>query len=107
MTNDSLDALADDQAAVDRFYWANGPCCAGCDWWNHHNAVVGECTKTAPMAGRERVEMLGFRSCSIRLGAGHAFTRREHYCGDFKDAFDWSALPLFYRKRIGVKDATP
>ena len=33
--------------------------------------------------------------------AGHVMTDRAHHCGDFKDDFDWSSLPLVYLKKIG------
>jgi hypothetical protein len=89
------------QEAVDRFYSANGPCCAGCDWWSHHNSVAGECTKSAPVSGEERYAMLRIYTPSLPTAAGHVMTRRDHRCGDFKDAFDWSTLPAAYLKRIG------
>ena len=41
-------------------------------------------------------------SGSGATGAGHFMTRREHVCGDFKDDFDWSLLPVAYLLRIGV-----
>jgi hypothetical protein len=46
--------------------------------------------------------MLGMMSVSFNPGAGHVLTPREHVCGDFKDDFDWSALPLIYRRFIGM-----
>jgi len=54
------------------------------------------------MPGRERMAMLGMEMLSLSLGAGHAFTPREHVCGDFADTFDWTSLPLPYRHRIGA-----
>jgi len=33
------------QEHVDRFYFAHGPCCAGCDWWRHINSVGGMCER--------------------------------------------------------------
>ena len=73
------------QAIVDKFYLDNGPCCAGCDWWRWHNSAAGECIKTAPVSGAERLAMLGMAGISCAVGAGHIMTPREHYCGEFKD----------------------
>lgn len=47
--------------------------------------------------------MLGISGSSFAFEAGHIVTPREHSCGDFKDEFDWSALPLTYRKSIGAR----
>lgn len=74
------------QAAIDAFYAAHGPCCAGCDWWRHYNSVVGDCIKSAPVAGQERMAMLGIAASSMAPGAGHVMTRRDHHCGEFRDA---------------------
>ena len=40
---------------LDRYYMQNGPCCAGCDWWSHYNSLAGECRKSAPVPGVQRV----------------------------------------------------
>jgi hypothetical protein len=45
--------------------------------------------------------MLGIRS-SHKFDAGHVVTKRGHHCGEFKDDFDWTTLPLPYRKRVGA-----
>jgi hypothetical protein len=90
------------QEACDRFYWRHGKCCAGCDWWDHISPLVGNCTKSAPVSGEERAAMLGIESAHPPIQAGHIVTPREHVCGDFKDDFDWSTLPLPYRHRIGA-----
>lgn len=73
------------QAILDRFYAERGPCCAGCDWWRHSNSLVGECTRSAPVAGEQRYGMIGFRSVSMVIDAGHVLTPRAHVCGDFQD----------------------
>lgn len=73
------------QAIVDSFYKANGPCCAGCDWWRWRNSLVGECIRTEPVAGEQRFAMLGVESSSLSPGAGHIMTPRAHVCGEFKD----------------------
>lgn len=91
------------QMAVDRFYMKHGPCCAGCDHWRSYNSTAGECIKSAPVAGRERMAMLGIEMVSLTAGAGHAFTKRDHVCGEFADTFDWSSLPLPYRHEIGAR----
>lgn len=93
------------QEILDRFYTEHGPCCAGCDWWYSVNSLVGECRRSAPVSGQQRVTMIGMRSTSITLGAGHIHTLREHYCGEFKDGFDWSSLPAHYLRSIGRKPA--
>lgn len=73
------------QRMVDRFYAAHGPCCAGCDNWRWINTVVGECIKSAPVSGRERMAMLGMEGYQINPGAGHIMTQRDHVCGEFVD----------------------
>lgn len=89
------------QRILDAFYTEHGPCCAGCDWWNPHNSVVGDCERYAPVPGEQRVAMLGMRLAGHSPAAGHVMTLREHHCGDFKDEFEWSSLPLLYLRRIG------
>jgi hypothetical protein len=75
---------------IDKFYLDHGkPCCAGCDWWQPHNSVTGECTKSAPVPGYQRTAMIGMESCSAIVGPGHITTPREHSCGDFVDSYDW------------------
>lgn len=73
------------QAVIDAFYAKHGPCCAGCDWWRWYNSCVGDCTRSAPVSGAERIAMLGFSYTSLPIGAGHVMTLREHVCGEFKD----------------------
>lgn len=92
---------AEQQESIDRFYWSRGACCAGCDWWKHLNSIVGECTRGQPVAEKDRWSMLGITNCSLTTGAGHIMTTREHYCGEFKDSFDWASLPVPYLRRIG------
>jgi len=78
------------QQTVDQFYRTFGPCCAGCDWWRCHNSAVGDCIKSAPVAGAERAGMLGIESCSAVVPAGHILTPRDHVCGEFVDTHDWN-----------------
>lgn len=73
------------QESVDAFARARGPCCAGCDWWRWHTVAIGECTRSAPVAATQRVAMLGVTALSLRIGAGHVLTPRDHVCGDFQD----------------------
>jgi hypothetical protein len=89
------------QELHDTFYWANGPCCAGCDFWRSINSLVGECTNSKIISGVERASMLGFEWTTGNFGSGHALTKRDYVCGKFKDGFDWSTLPVPYRIRIG------
>lgn len=102
----TVETLSRAQQAADSFYMKHGPCCAGCDWWNHSNAVIGECRKSAPVSAQERYAMVRMDRTSWRLTlaeqeAGHILTNREHHCGDFKDSFDWVSLPPVYLRRIG------
>lgn len=82
---------------VDEFYFKNGPCCAGCDFWHFHSVLIGECHKSAPVSATERLGMIGLESISYPVQAGHIFTKKDHHCGDFKDEFDWSTLPKHKR----------
>ena len=92
----------DSQESLDTFYFTHGPCCAGCDWWRSISSLVGECTRSAIVPGKERMDALGIEWSSHRSKAGHPITDRAHKCGEFKDEFDWTTLPLSYRKRIGA-----
>jgi hypothetical protein len=92
----------DEQEIADTLYWTIGPCCSGCDNWHRFNAGVGECIRSAPMPGAERAAMLGMEAVSMIVPGGHALTTASHRCGEFSDTFDWSALPLSYRKRVGA-----
>jgi hypothetical protein len=103
MKNERPTETAERQEVVDRFYWSRGvPCCAGCDHWRHLNSVYGECRRSAPVSASERWEMTGITDTSLRSGAGHVMTPRDHSCGEFADTFDWSALSLAYLCRIGA-----
>lgn len=101
------ETTAEQQEFVDRFYWSNGPCCAGCDWWRHLSALVGECLKSPPVGPEERCAMLGITRSSLWPGAGHVLTLREHHCGSFEDKFDWSSLSPAYLRRIEMPGAPP
>jgi hypothetical protein len=82
----NFDEVSAKQEIVDAFYKRHGPCCAGCDWWRWHNTLVGECIRAAPVSGTERLAMIGVTGSSLAIGAGHIMTRREHICGEFRDA---------------------
>lgn len=73
------------QTVIDRFAEKFGPCCGACDHWRWFNSLVGECVKTPPVSGAERVAMLCIRSPSLTIGAGHIMTPRDHLCGAFVD----------------------
>jgi hypothetical protein len=77
--------VSERQSLLDQFYASHGPCCAGCDWWRHYNAVAGGCTRSAPVAGRKRWAMLNITGLSLATESGHIMTRRDHVCGEFKD----------------------
>ena len=93
--------MADAQEVADKFYWSNGPCCAGCDHWGGFNSLVGECNLSPPVSGAERFAGLGMENVSSVLPAGFALTKRGDKCGRFKDEFDWFSLPLTYLTKIG------
>lgn len=79
------------QRVVDAYYRKHGPCCAGCDHWRWFNSVVGECTRSAPVSGEERMAMLGMKNLSQLAEPGHIVTKRDHVCGEFIDTHDWEA----------------
>ena len=99
--------MSETQEFLDKFYFAYGPCCAGCDWWRSFNSSVGECLKSNTVSDIERWAMLGLTNVSLQPGSGHIVTKREHHCGGFKDEFDWQSLPLPYRKRVGAPVSPP
>ena len=90
------------QEAIDRFYTKRGPCCAGCDFWRYVNSVVGTCHKAAPVSGAERTGLLNITVVSFQVGAVQPFTKRDHWCGEFRDTFDWTTLSPGYLRRIGA-----
>lgn len=90
------------QEFLDTYYFENGPCCAGCDWWHSISSLVGNCTRAPIVSAKERMDALGVESSSHRFKSGHPITPRAYHCGEFKDEFDWTSLPLPYRKRIGA-----
>lgn len=73
------------QKHIDEFYAKHGPCCAGCDHWRWYNSHVGDCLKSRIVPGSERAAMLGIDGISLRVGAGHAMTTRDHVCALFED----------------------
>ena len=81
------------QKRVDHYYRSEKkgkPCCAGCDWWRYKNAVIGDCTKSAPVSGLDRIGMLEIHSVSLLVDSGHVLTYRNHVCGDFVDTYEWN-----------------
>lgn len=91
------------QERCDAFYWAHGPCCAGCDHWSSESSDTGECYAAAPMSGEQVLRSLGIVGASFTPPPGQPYTNRDHVCGQFKDEFDWSELPMEYLKRIRAK----
>ena len=41
--------------------------------------------------------------CCAGCAGGHMLTKRDHYCGAFKDNFDWGSLPPQYLRQIGYR----
>lgn len=104
MTARGESAVSDVQETIDAFYWKNGPCCAGCDWWREIRAGrIGLCTRAAPVAGFQRTELLGITGSTLQIGAGHPFTQRGHHCGDFKDDFNWEYAGQSARVQMVVR----
>ena len=99
------DAEKELQQHVDTVYWKNGKCCAGCDHWRILNSISGECLKSKIIPAKERLKMVGIENISTDIGAGHAITLIGYVCGNFKDDFNWSILPLSYLKKIGYKSS--
>jgi len=90
---------------VDRFYFAHGRCCAGCDHWRHlRGGVIGECSRSPVLSEVERTSLLGMTAVSMSVGAGLALTPRAFVCGEFRDSFDWKSLPAEYLRSIGHKE---
>lgn len=92
-----------EQMRADSFYMANGSCCSGCDHWRGMGGTIGECTNSKIISSKDRLRFLGWRNCTLDIGAGHAITRRDYVCGQFKDSFNWESLPVLYLKQIGYK----
>lgn len=90
------------QEMCDREYWKNGPCCAGCDHWQSDGGFLGECTASGIVSGMDVLKSMGVKFSSYIPGPGFPFTRQDHYCGMFRDEFDWSTLPEIYLHRIGA-----
>jgi len=71
--------------AVLAYAASHNPCCAGCDHWRYINSVAGECLRTAPVAGPDRIGLLGIVWSSAQPGPGHIMTPRGHVCSEFRD----------------------
>lgn len=93
------------QAVLDDFYKKNGECCAGCDFWRWYNSLSGDCIKSAPVSGKDRISMSGIYGLSLESCAGHVVTNRAHVCGAFRDAdrkpeFDLFDIQKKWRKKM-------
>jgi len=91
------------QKRCDAFFWKNGPCCAGCDYWASEAGDIGECTSAPPVSGTQVLKSLGIDWSSYTPPPGQPFTTREHRCGAFQDTFDWSILGSEYLLSIGYR----
>lgn len=85
--------IKDAQDCIVEFYRKHGDCCAGCDHWRWGSSLLGECRKSVPVSGSERLSMLGINWITAKIEAGHIITPREHVCGDFIDTYDWNRDP--------------
>ena len=90
------------QEKCDRFYWSNGRCCAGCDYWSSEGGWTGECLAAPPVSGAQVLKSMGIEWCTYTPPPGQPYTSHDHVCGAFKDDFDWTTLDEEYRRRIGA-----
>ena len=90
------------QAICDKFYWENGPCCAGCDHWESDAGMIGICTSAPIVSGEQVLKSIGITSCTYTPRPGHPYTEASFKCGSFKDEFEWSTLPAEYLNEIGA-----
>lgn len=91
------------QESCDKFYWKNGRCCAGCDFWASDEGNIGECTSAPPVSGAQVLQSMGITRSSYIPPPGQPWTKMDHVCGAFQDDFDWSTLDPEYLKRIGAE----
>lgn len=91
------------QERCDTFYWKNGRCCAGCDFWRSEAGDTGECTAAPPVSGEQVIRSMGIEWSSYTPPPGQPFTTRDHVCGAFQDNFDWQTLDAEYLERIGAQ----
>lgn len=92
------------QEVCDTDYWKFGQCCAGCDFWNSEKGYSGECRAAGIVSGREVLASIGIVSWSGPLKPGYPMTHGDHWCGQFRDEFDWSILDRDYLGRVGALD---
>jgi hypothetical protein len=77
---------------IDQLYLASGPCCAGCDFWEHdpgRTKPMGYCHK------QPSGELLAFDMDfpgSISRSQTFATTEAKNHCERFQDSFDWTEL---------------
>lgn len=90
------------QERCDRMYWTQGQCCAGCDHWSSDGGRSGECAGAGIVSGADVMRSIGATFSSHFAPPGFPFTRDDHYCGLFRDDFDWSTLDADYLTRIGA-----
>ncbi|MCU4119359.1 Lar family restriction alleviation protein [Variovorax sp. N23] len=62
------------------------------DLWNQ---------RATPAPGAPGKEAAAVQAVGAAPEAGHVMTLRDHHCGEFKDDFDWGALPPHYLQHIG------
>lgn len=93
---------AEYQAHCDKTYWKIGKCCAGCDHWRSEGANMGECGAAGIVSGQDVLRSMGISFSSRVPAPGFPYTRSDHRCGLFSDAFDWSTLDLDYLSSIGA-----
>lgn len=90
------------QAECDRAYWANGQCCAGCDFWNSDMGWSGECRANGLVPADEVFASIGIISWTGPKEPGFPLTGGDFWCGKFRDDFDWPSLGEEYLTEIGA-----
>ena len=90
------------QEECDRLYWAQGQCCAGCDFWRSDCGDMGRCSAAGIVSGADVIRSMGCDFSSYTPPPGFPYTRADHWCGKFCDDFDWWSLNPDYLSRIGA-----
>lgn len=93
------------QEKCDEFYWRNGQCCAGCDFWTSDGGRSGECRAAGLVSGEQVLASVGIVGWSGPLEPGYPLTSSDHWCGLFRDDFDWAGLDSAYLERIGALES--
>lgn len=94
------------QEACDSLYWKNGQCCAGCDYWESHKGLAGQCRANGMVSGDQVMKSIGARFSTYDPGPDFPFCHAGYWCGNFKDDFDWSELDPAYLRKVGAMNGS-